>query len=163
MSEQEIDVYIEQNLECVLEESWFRNIARRVLDAEDIALPVEIGLVITNTETVWQLNRTYRGKDEPTDVLAFPMFSQSEQERKLSFVAPPDGICHLGEVVISYPQAVQQAGKQGHGIEQELALLTVHGVLHLLGYDHEQFEEEQCMRAREVEILRGLYSARDKK
>ena len=158
MAEPEINVHIEQKLKTSLEQSWFRKIAQKTLQAEGIAPPVEMGLVITSAEAVQQLNKTYRGKDEPTDVLAFYMLPQAEQERESFFVAPPDGVRHLGEVVISYTQAVQQAQEQKHSVEQELALLTVHGVLHLLGWDHEQPEERQRMRAKEEEILTKLSS-----
>jgi probable rRNA maturation factor len=156
VAEPEINIQIEQKLNISLEESWLREIAEKTLQAEGIAPPVEMGLVITSAEAVQQLNKTYRGEDEPTDVLAFQMFPQTEPKRELSFVTPPDGIRHLGEVVISYTQAVQQAQEQGHSVEQEIALLTVHGVLHLLGWDHEQPQERQRMRAEEEEILRKL-------
>lgn len=153
MAEQEINVYIEEKFRACIEEAWVSNIARDVLAAEGIMLPVELSLVVTDSETIQQLNRTYRGEDEPTDVLAFPMFFQPASEAESSFVAPPDGICHLGEVVISYPQASRQAEEHGQEIEKELALLTAHGVLHLLNYDHDQPDREQQMRAREREIL----------
>ena len=156
MAEAEINVHIEQKLKISLEQSWLRRIAQKALQAEGVALPVEMGLVITSAEAVQQLNKTYRGEDEPTDVLAFHMFPHTEQEQEPSFVAPPDGIRHLGEVVISYTQAVQQAREQGHPIDQELALLTVHGVLHLCGWDHEHPEERQRMRAKEEEILSSI-------
>ena len=158
MAEPEINVHIEQKLKISLEESWLRRIAQKALQAEGIAPPVEMGLVITGAEAVQQLNKTYRGEDEPTDVLAFHMFPHTEQEGEPSFVAPPDGIRHLGEVVISYTQAVQQAREQGHPIDQELALLTVHGVLHLCGWDHERPEERQRMRAKEEKILSSIWS-----
>ena len=157
MAEAEINVHIEQKLKICLEQRWLKRIAQKALQVGGVALPVEMGLVITSAEAVQQLNKTYRGEDEPTDVLAFHMFSHTEQEREPSFVAPPDGIRHLGEVVISYAQAVQQAREQGHPIDQELALLTVHGVLHLLGWDHEQPEERQRMRAKEEEILSSIW------
>jgi len=95
---------------------------------------------------VQQLNKSYRGKDEPTDVLAFYMTSAD-------FIEPPDGVRHLGEVIISYPQAVIQAEEHRHSIKKELAILIIHGVLHLLGYDHEESEQERQMRAREADIL----------
>jgi len=69
------------------------------------------------------------------------------------FVAPPDGVKHLGEVIISYPQAVIQAEEHQHPIKREIAILIIHGVLHLLGYDHDKPEPERDMRARETEIL----------
>lgn len=161
--ELEINVYIEQKLKVSLDEGWLRSIVQKALEAEGIASPVEMGLVITDTDTVQQLNRIYRGEDEPTDVLAFHMLPQTGKEHEPSFVAPPDGFRHLGEVVISYPQAVQQAQEQGHRVKQELALLTVHGVLHLLGYDHERPEDKQRMRAKETEILSKLGSLKSKK
>ena len=80
----------------------------------------------------------------------------TSQESGTHFTGPPDGINHLGEVVISYPQAMQQAQEQGHDVKQELAVLIVHGVLHLLGYDHELPDKEQKMKARENEILKRL-------
>jgi len=158
MTEPEINISVEQKLKVSLEESWLRNIALKALEAEGIVSPTEMGLVITNSKIIQKLNRTYRGEDKPTDVLAFHMVPGTSQESELRFVGPPDGVHHLGEVVISYPQAVRQAQEQGHGVAQELALLIVHGVLHLLGYDHELPEEEQQMKARENEILERLDS-----
>jgi probable rRNA maturation factor len=89
--------------------------------------------------------------DEPTDVLAFYMLPQKEAD--FSFALPPDGVTRLGEVIISYPQAVKQAKEQGHSTERELALLIIHGILHLLGYDHEEPGEEAKMREKEKELL----------
>jgi probable rRNA maturation factor len=156
MTEPEINISVEQKLKVSLEESWLRNIALKALEAEGIVSPTEMGLVVTDNETVQQLNRNYRDLDEPTDVLAFHMPLYKGQESELPFVSPPDGVHHLGEVVISYPKAVQQTQERGHNIEQELALLIIHGVLHLLGYDHEQPEERQRMRAKEKAIMRKL-------
>jgi probable rRNA maturation factor len=156
MAEPEINISVEQKLKISLEESRLQRIAVRTLEAEGILLPAEMGLVITDSKTIQKLNRTYRGEDKPTDVLAFHMIPGMSQESELRFVGPPDGIQHLGEVVISYPQAVRQAQEQGHGVAQELALLIIHGILHLLGYDHELPEEDQQMKARENEILERL-------
>jgi probable rRNA maturation factor len=69
------------------------------------------------------------------------------------FVAAPDGVSHLGEVIISYPQAVIQAEEHHHPVKKELAILIIHGVLHLLGYDHAEPDQEHRMRAGEAEIL----------
>jgi len=72
------------------------------------------------------------------------------------FVIPPDGVLHLGEVIISYPQAVIQAEEHHHSIKREIAILTIHGVLHLLGYEHDKPGLERQMRAREAEILSSI-------
>ena len=150
MSE-EIEIFVEKEFRGVVDEDWVRRIAQTVLKTEGVAPPYEVGLVFTDSETVKQLNRDYRGVDEPTDVLAFYMHPQKEVDD--SFALPPDGVTRLGEVIISYPQAAEQAREQGHSTEKELALLIIHGVLHLLGYDHEEPEGENKMRGRERELL----------
>lgn len=128
---------------------------RQILKAEAATAPYEVSLVFTDSETVQRLNRDYRGVDEPTDVLAFYQLPQKETD--FSFAVPPDGVTRLGEVIISYPQAVAQAREQGHSPERELALLVIHGILHLLGYDHEEPEAEHKMRERERELLQRYF------
>ena len=146
-----IEIFVEEEFRGVVDGGWVKKIVRQVLKAEGVAPPYEVGLVFTDSETVRQLNRDYRGVDEPTDVLAFYMLPQEEVDD--SFALPPDGVTRLGEVIISYPQAVEQAREQGHPTEKELALLIIHGILHLLGYDHEEPEGESKMRGRERELL----------
>ena len=121
--------------------------------AENAAPEVELGLVITGQARIQELNLVHLGIDEPTDVLAFPMTPEEDSDLP-DFVAPPDGAVHLGEVIISFPQAFMQADEHQHPVKKEVAILIIHGVLHLLGYDHDAPEPEQRMRAREVEILK---------
>jgi probable rRNA maturation factor len=147
----EIEIFVEEKFRGGVDRGWVKKIVRQVLKAEGMVPPYEMSLVFTDSETVKQLNRDYRGVDEPTDVLAFYMLPQKEVGS--SFVLPPDGVTRLGEVIISYPQAAEQAREQGHSTEKELALLIIHGILHLLGYDHEEPEEEAKMREREKELL----------
>lgn len=162
MAKHEISVYFEPKLIVSIQETWFKSIIHKVLDALDIVTPSELGLVITNNKVIRQLNKTYREKDEPTDVLAFYMFPRQDTKES-TFVAPPDGISHLGEIVISYPQAVHQAKEKKHDIKRELQILIIHGILHLLGYDHEHSEEEeQRMKAKEEDILEKLSSHKGK-
>jgi probable rRNA maturation factor len=148
---EQIGIHVEEEFRGVVDEDWLRRIAQTVLKAEGVDSPYEVSLVFTDSETVRQLNRDYRGVDEPTDVLAFYMLPQKEADS--SFALPPDGVIRLGEVIVSYHQAVEQARKQGHSPEKELALLVIHGILHLLGYDHEEAKEEIKMRGRERELL----------
>jgi len=150
MSE-EIEISVEEEFREVIDEGWARRIVETVLEAEGVAHSYEVSLVFTDSETVKQLNRDYRGMDEPTDVLAFYMLPQKEVDD--SFALPPDGETRLGEVIISYPQAVKQSKERGHSPEKELTLLIIHGILHLLGYDHEEPEEESKMRERERELV----------
>jgi probable rRNA maturation factor len=148
----EINVLIDEELKGKLEVSWLRSIAEQVLAAQGVGTNVELGLVIATRERVKQLNRDYLGRDEPTDVLAFS--AKEEVGADLPpFVQPPDGVLHLGEVIISYPQAVIQAEEYQHSVKKEVAILIIHGVLHLLGYEHDKPELELKMRAREAELL----------
>jgi len=151
---EEVEISVEEKFGGLVDEDRVRRIARHVLKAESIAPAYEVSLVFTDSETVQRLNRDYRGVDEATDVLAFGMLPQEEGDS--SFALPPDGITRLGEVIISYPRAVEQAREQGHSVDKELALLIIHGILHLLGYDHEKPQEEAKMRAREKELLEEI-------
>ncbi len=115
-------------------------------DAEKAA--AELTLVISDDETVCALNRAYRGVDAPTDVLAFGGDTPE-------FVTAPDSVHYLGDVIISYPRAVEQATGR-HTPMEELVLLVVHGVLHLLGYDHATAQEKQVMWAKQALLLAQL-------
>ena len=148
----EINILIDEDLEANLEVSWLQSIAQQVLVAQGVGADVELGLVIATQERVQQLNRDYLGRDEPTDVLAFSAREEVGADFP-PFVPPPDGVLHLGEVIISYPQAVIQAEEHQHSIKKEIAILILHGVLHLLGYEHDKPELQRLMRAREAEIL----------
>ena len=152
----EVNVLIDEGLEGCLGAPWLQGIAEEVLVTEGVDPAAELGLVITDQEKIQELNLVHLGMDEPTDVLAFAMLGEpdaGEDEDAAGFVSPPDGLSHLGEVIVSYPQAVIQAEERGHPVETEVATLAVHGILHLLGYDHDQPEAERRMRARETEIL----------
>ncbi len=153
----EINVLIEEGFEEYLGASWLQSVVEQVLVAQNADPRVELGLVITGQERVRQLNRSYLGKDESTDVLSFSMLPEplasGESEASTPFVPPPDGVLHLGEVIVSYPQAVIQAEEHRHSVKREIAVLIIHGVLHLLGYDHDQPEPERRMKTREEELL----------
>jgi probable rRNA maturation factor len=112
--------------------------------------PGEVTVVLTDDEGIRALNRDFLGVDAPTDVLSF-----GAQEDSGPFIAAPEMGGYLGDVIVSYPRAVAQAEEQGHPVQQELNLLVVHGVLHLLGYDHADQEEKAVMWARQEAILRG--------
>ncbi len=146
-----VSISVSEEFQSVVDEEHIKKLAHFVLDAEGVAPPYQVGLVFTDSDTVRELNREYRGLDEPTDVLAFYMLPQTDTDQ--FFASPPDGVSRLGEVIISYPKAEEQAREQGHSTERELSLLVVHGLLHLLNYDHEDPDEEAEMRAKERQHL----------
>ena len=148
----EISVLIDEDLGENFEVSWLQSIAQQVLVAQGVSAEAELGLFIATQQRVHQLNQSYLGRDEPTDVLAFSTREEIGADLP-PFVQPPDGVLHLGEVIISYPQAVIQAQGHQHSVKKELAILIIHGVLHLLGYEHDKPELERQMQAREQEIL----------
>ncbi|MDD5590908.1 MAG: rRNA maturation RNase YbeY [Dehalococcoidales bacterium] len=150
ITDMEIDILVDEGLAGCPDAPWLEEVAERVLAAQGIGSQAELGLFITSQERIRELNRSYLGKDRPTDVIAFHMLPGGEESK---FVLPPDGVLHLGEVVISYPQAVIQAEQQGHSIMKEVAILTIHGILHLLGYQDEEPELKRRMAIREAEIL----------
>ncbi|MCS6938774.1 MAG: rRNA maturation RNase YbeY [Roseiflexaceae bacterium] len=129
----------------------------QTLRAEQVAGPVEISILITDDAELQRLNQTYRGVDAPTDVLSF-----AEADDSSSFVRPPDAPRYLGDIAVSWDRVVAQAVEYGHSRERELAFLVVHGILHLLGYDHERGPvDEASMRAREEAILGALGLSRE--
>ena len=152
----EINVLIEDGIEVELDSAWMQQVIEKVLTVGNMPPNVEISLVITGQERIQELNRTYRGKDQPTDVLSFAMAEEKVEEEPVAFIGPPDGLIHLGEVIISYPQAQLQATESQHSLQKEMAALIVHGILHILGYDHEKEEMEPAMKAKESQILEGL-------
>ena len=148
----EISTLFEEGVEGDLPSpDWLRRVVELTLLAEGASPSAEVSLLIAGQDRVHELNRTFLGEDRPTDVLSFPMLSPAGDQP--GFVSPPDGMVHLGEVIISLPQAVRQAEEHGHSSRREIAVLAVHGVLHLLGYDHDMPEAESRMKAREHDIL----------
>jgi probable rRNA maturation factor len=156
----EINILTEEGIEVEPSAEWMQGIVSKTLTTEVVPPNIEISLVITGQERIRELNREYRGMDAPTDVLAFSMAEHKEEEQT-AFIGPPDGLVHMGEVIISYPQAVIQAEERGHSIKKELAILIVHGVLHILGFDHQKSQMEPAMIAREQEILEDLKNEKE--
>jgi len=151
-----INIIIEEEYKKKISRRLLRSVAEQVLNAEKAGNNTELGVFITTQARVHELNRTYRKIDRPTDVLSFYMIPESASEKSEFFIDPPDHLRHLGEVIISYPQAVIQAKENLHPTAQEITVLLVHGILHLLGYDHEKAEDEKRMKPRETAILKSM-------
>lgn len=120
--------------------------ARATLEHLNSAVDGDLTLVVTGDEQLRELNAQFLGIDAPTDVLSFPADE----------VDPDSAAPYLGDIVISYPRALAQAAQAGHSTDAELQLLVVHGVLHLLGYDHAEDEDKAAMWAEQSAVLEKL-------
>lgn len=128
---------------------------RAVAALNDLDEDSEVDVTIVDDEEIHQLNRDYRGMDKPTDVLSFALDEDSEDSDEPELLGGPEE--HLfGDIIISAETALRQAEEYGHGLEREMTYLAVHGMFHLLGYDHMTEEEKAVMRAKEEEALRAI-------
>ena len=113
----------------------------------------EVSVTFTDNEKIQKINNEFRGIDKPTDVLSFPLTDYESND--VPFVDELDG--SLGDIVISLERAKEQAEEFGHSFDREIAFLTVHSMLHLLGYDHVNNEEEELdMRRRQSDVLTNM-------
>lgn len=133
------------------------------LSAEGVEVPCEVNVLFTDDEGIHQINLDMRDVDRPTDVLSFPMFDLVPGEHPDQEDADPaTGLVPLGDMCISLERTIAQAEEFGHSVERELCYLTVHSVLHLLGYDHlDEGPMKAQMREREEAILGSLGITRD--
>lgn len=121
----------------------------------DLSEESEVDVTIVDDEEIHTLNREYRGMDKPTDVLSFALDEDMDDSDEPELVGGPEE--HLfGDIIISAETALRQAEEYGHGLEREMTYLAVHGMFHLLGYDHMTEEEKMVMRAKEEEALRAI-------
>ena len=146
-------VYITNHQKAVKIPSGLRILIRRscnaVLEYEKFEGPAEISVTFVDNAAIQELNAQYRGKDMPTDVLSFPLGENGVYDKN-----EDTGASLLGDIVISMEKAMEQAELYGHALQREVAFLTVHSMLHLLGYDHEAGGLEAVrMREREEAVL----------
>ncbi|MEK5487529.1 rRNA maturation RNase YbeY [Lysinibacillus sp. FSL M8-0355] len=125
---------------------------------ENIEPETEVSVTFVTNETIQDINREYRGKDQPTDVISFALEELGEGEIEVTFEGMPRV---LGDIIISTDRAKEQAEEYNHSFERELGFLAVHGFLHLLGYDHMEPEEEKKMFTKQDEILQTFGLGRD--
>lgn len=134
--------------------------AKAAFSAFDYGFDGQVTVTVTDDEGIRAYNRDYRQVDRSTDVLSFPLndFSRGEPRESLAeMLDPVTGLVPLGDIILSLDHARAQAAEYGHGLARECAYLTVHSMLHLLGYDHvDEGEEKAAMRAKEEEILARL-------
>lgn len=131
------------------------SVVETALKAENKREKCQVSIMLVDDMQIREINREYRGIDKATDVLSFPMLDGGEDEG-ISDMDLDTGELVLGDIVISLNRADEQSKEYGHSFEREVAYLTAHGMLHLLGYDHENEDERKIMRDREEAILGAL-------
>ncbi len=153
MPSYEIDVQIAPAYAELVSAEQIVHVVQAVLEREAQPAESAVTVVITDDDEIQRLNRDYLDEDRPTDVLSF---AANEGNDEGDFVIPDELESYLGDVIVSYPTALAQATERSESVEQELALLIVHGCLHLIGYDHADDQEREAMWALQDEILRSL-------
>ena len=151
-----INLLFEGNLfQKLVISATIRTCVNETLKAEGITVPCEINVLVTDDAGIQTVNKASRSIDKPTDVLSFPMFNlkagQPPQDWQ-EYIDPGTGLCPLGDMCISLERAIAQAKEFGHSTKRE-GYLTIHSMLHLLGYDHlDEGEQKRQMRGREETI-----------
>ena len=137
-----------------------RKCIEATLKAEEIPVPCEINVLVTNDAGIRVINQASRNIDKSTDVLSFPMFELEAGDPPADWSAYLDeetGLCPLGDMAISLERAAAQAKEFGHSVRREIGYLTIHSMLHLLGYDHlDEAQQKAQMRSREEIIAAGI-------
>jgi probable rRNA maturation factor len=145
-----VAIHVDEELRSQVEDEQLCQAALQTLHHQNLEGACELCVVVTDDETLRELNRRHRGVDAPTDVLAF------SNDTRGPFIDAPDAPFYLGDVIISLPRAAAQSSEAGHDVQAELQLLAVHGVLHLLGYDDQAKELRVKMWHAQAEILQAL-------
>lgn len=142
-----------------------QRVMEQVLADEGIEMEVTVGVTLVEPERIREINRDFRRVDSVTDVLSFPMIdgmlADAAPAALLGCVDPETGALELGDLVICPDRAAEQAQEYGHSLQRELGYLCAHGMLHLLGYDHEDEDERAVMRQKEEKALAALSLTRD--
>ncbi len=143
-------------------------VCRAVLEAENCPYEAQVSVVLTDSGTIRELNRVYRGKDRETDVLSFPNldfpeegFFEISEDREADYFDPETGELILGDIILSVDRIYEQAESYGHSVRREFAFLVAHSMLHLCGYDHMEESERARMEEKQDRILDGLGITRD--
>lgn len=146
------------------------NVVLKSIELESCPYECEVNITFTNNSGICRLNRDFRGIDNPTDVLSFPMadysppanFSILESKKAVvQYFNPESGELLLGDIVISIERAKKQAKEYGHSLKREICFLTAHSMLHLMGYDHMTDRDKETMENKQDEILNTLGITRD--
>lgn len=166
MSIHDVNVHIACGIDRLVPDTWLEHVASEALMAGEAVGNSGVSVMLADDKLVKDLNSKYRGLDEHTDVLSFAFDHQGEyygehntenySDKNVNFILPPGEDNYLGDVIISLPQVESQSVQAGHSVEKELAVLLIHGILHLLGHDHEDDDDAVVMKTLESNILENI-------
>jgi len=152
------DIYETSHVEDIIKEVIYK-----AFEISNINYNCQVSVTLVDNEQIREINKTYRNIDLPTDVLSFPLISYDEgkhlddlfeeEVKNIEVVDIDTGELVVGDIIISLEKAYSQSQEYGHSYEREIAYLAVHGMLHLMGYDHERESDKVVMRQKEEEIL----------
>jgi probable rRNA maturation factor len=145
MSDYDLNFQVNIETELDLPLARLRRAIEWIFDMHEVPSETGISLVITDNDTIQELNREFRHVDAPTDVLSFP-----------AEPIPGEDDLYMGDLILALPYIQRQAEAEGHTLSDELALAVIHGTLHLLGYDHDTSEHQELMWTRQAEALRAM-------
>lgn len=154
----------QKGLGCAGAKALIKKAVKTTLRAENIPVPCEVSVLLTDSAGIRALNREFRGVDSETDVLSFPAneFEAGKFDPEIAEKNPKTGAVMLGDMALSLERAVEQGRQFGHGTKREIQYLTVHSVLHLLGYDHvDEADMKKQMRSREKEIMADIEGVKE--
>lgn len=137
---------IDEQFQGMVDPAFFNQAAQATFQHQEISIDTSLSIVVTDDLQMHQLNQQFVGIDSPTDVLSFPG----------GYIDPDTNSYYLGDILISYPRASEQAKGAGHCIAAELQLLVVHGILHLVGHDHNEDQNKAAMWTAQSEILSNI-------
>lgn len=151
MNDFELDLFDETEQVPERDQIFIRDILAFAVSYLKLSGSIEMSVTLTDNARIQEINRDYRGKDQPTDVISFALEEPGEGEMD---IIQEDGMPrNIGDIIISIERAKEQAQEYGHGFDRELGFLAVHGLLHLLGYDHMTTEDEKEMFGLQKEML----------
>ena len=150
-------------------EELVRSVAEAVLDSEGCPYEAQVNVLLTDNDSIRELNHTYREIDRETDVLSFPNLDHVKpaewtipEDQEADYFDPETGELILGDIILSVDKVLEQAESYGHSIKREFAFLIAHSMLHLCGYDHMEPDEAAVMEEKQESILQELGIGRDK-
>lgn len=141
-------------------EGLIRKVIEKTLEIECMRENFQVSVILVDDIQIQEINKEYREIDSPTDVLSFPLLEGGELEKNASSLDIDTGEIVLGDIAISLERAEEQSRDYGHSMEREISYLTVHGMLHLLGFDHEEDDDRKVMREKEESVLNFLCISR---